>query len=673
MFGDYSNGGGLGGLGGLATNPLFMAGLSILANSSPQINRIPNPMQDVPSTFMNASQLGMRQQELARQRQEEAAQRNALAGELIDSGVPEDRARRMAWSRDAIGLYTAERTRSRQLAAMAARQQSPYDKDEDEDEPTPSPAPPVAAPPQQPPQPQAQAPQVRQQATQPQYAAQPAPQEQPDPEQEAARNEVSQKFDSFARSSLGKTVAEVANSYGNQTQAARFLSAAKSVGLSPESQIDAPTMSAPSKAIPLARAAGLGETLSDSDWQQAYRGAYQTSLARQDAAKQQAQQQPQMQNAGPYYTGGPKPQMQQAPYVQRPGEPRPQAQPIPYQGQPEPQMQFLPYAGRRGGAQVPATQTAPEQAPQQASEPSPLANPNIWAQAVGQQPAQTAPAQPAQAPQPSPAPAAPAQEEQQPQPAPNKTRQALVTRAQNRVKDLKKQLRFEETQLDNPDATSGMKEGSKLRIRDLHKQMEDARKTVEEAKQNLDVPDKYDAKTYRELKTKLGMQKEETQPDREQTANIVTQDIDKSVKLIKGNTHATGVTGKAWSYFKSTSDAAELDRKFGMIRANLSLDKLQQMRNASPTGSSGLGSVTEGEHKLLQEQAGALNIGAKPEELRENLARIRWMQQDIIHNGKISAALKAGKDANTAIPDFRVDEKGDLYAYANGKKYRVKE
>jgi hypothetical protein len=94
------------------------------------------------------------------------------------------------------------------------------------------------------------------------------------------------QFDHFALNAVRNTVADVANNLAqsNKTVAARFVMAAKRVGLTPESKVPWQILSDPVAAAPLARAAGIGTDLSDDQWQQAHAIALQASRARQAAA-----------------------------------------------------------------------------------------------------------------------------------------------------------------------------------------------------------------------------------------------------------------------------------------------------------------------------------------------------------------------------------------------------
>jgi hypothetical protein len=63
--------------------------------------------------------------------------------------------------------------------------------------------------------------------------------------------------------------------------AAQFVTAAKGVGLAPESQLTRQVLSNPATARPLGKAAGIGVALSDEEWRQAHAIAFQASKARQ--------------------------------------------------------------------------------------------------------------------------------------------------------------------------------------------------------------------------------------------------------------------------------------------------------------------------------------------------------------------------------------------------------
>jgi hypothetical protein len=109
-----------------------------------------------------------------------------------------------------------------------------------------------------------------------------------------------------------------------------------------------------------------------------------------------------------------------------------------------------------------------------------------------------------------------------------------------------------------------------------------------------------------------------------QSASDVLTALDRAEQLATnkgGMLPTTGILGGAVSqvYQPSKDLAATLDT----IKANVSLDKLTAMRQSSTTGASGLGAVTESEHKLLQASIAALDQSQSPEQFMANLRRVR--------------------------------------------------
>lgn len=79
----------------------------------------------------------------------------------------------------------------------------------------------------------------------------------------------------------------------------------------------------------------------------------------------------------------------------------------------------------------------------------------------------------------------------------------------------------------------------------------------------------------------------------------------------------TGFLGSMASKIPGTP-AYDLGAKLDTIRANIGFDKLQEMRENSPTGGA-LGQVSEFENRLLQAVWGNLTQSQSPEQFRENL------------------------------------------------------
>lgn len=116
------------------------------------------------------------------------------------------------------------------------------------------------------------------------------------------------------------------------------------------------------------------------------------------------------------------------------------------------------------------------------------------------------------------------------------------------------------------------------------------------------------------------------------SGNIVTEDIDRALAKIGAKPGiTTGFVGNLLTNLpgSAASDTAEL---IGTIKANSSMDKLNQMRQQSPTGGA-LGSVTEGEEKLLADTLGSLDQVQSSPQLIYNLRRVKNIYLDIV-NGK---------------------------------------
>lgn len=101
-------------------------------------------------------------------------------------------------------------------------------------------------------------------------------------------------------------------------------------------------------------------------------------------------------------------------------------------------------------------------------------------------------------------------------------------------------------------------------------------------------------------------------------AGKVLGDVAQADKLLSGPT--TGLIGKLSSVVPDTT-AYDLNLLLTTIKANLGFDRLQQMRDASPTGGA-LGQVAVKELDALQSSIASLDIGQKKDTLKENLMKI---------------------------------------------------
>lgn len=123
----------------------------------------------------------------------------------------------------------------------------------------------------------------------------------------------------------------------------------------------------------------------------------------------------------------------------------------------------------------------------------------------------------------------------------------------------------------------------------------------------------------------------------EQQSGIVANAIDKAQAL------ADSPTATGWGSYLSAvpnSDAGKLNNYLNTIRANVGFDKLQQMRDNSPTGGA-LGPVSDFENKLLQAVNGAMDT-KQPDQLKENLAIIKNLYPQVIAEKKRAFAQDYG-------------------------------
>lgn len=110
--------------------------------------------------------------------------------------------------------------------------------------------------------------------------------------------------------------------------------------------------------------------------------------------------------------------------------------------------------------------------------------------------------------------------------------------------------------------------------------------------------------------------------------NVVVEDIDRALAVLDTDpTWSTGILGQAMGNFKGSS-SDRLNNLLDTVRANSAFDRLQAMRDASPTGGA-LGAVSERELGLLQSAIGSLETG-NAEDLAYNLKRLQTIYSEII-------------------------------------------
>jgi hypothetical protein len=124
--------------------------------------------------------------------------------------------------------------------------------------------------------------------------------------------------------------------------------------------------------------------------------------------------------------------------------------------------------------------------------------------------------------------------------------------------------------------------------------------------------------------------KEVRAANQQRTSDVVTQDIDRALKILKDSpTFTAGIGGSLLSGVPGTG-ARDFKALVDTVRANVGFDKLQAMREASPTGGA-LGQVAVQEIAYLQATIANLEQSQSPEQLEDNLRRVKNAYLDIIH------------------------------------------
>lgn len=114
------------------------------------------------------------------------------------------------------------------------------------------------------------------------------------------------------------------------------------------------------------------------------------------------------------------------------------------------------------------------------------------------------------------------------------------------------------------------------------------------------------------------------------SGDVVIEDIDRVIaKMDDGGLPVAGMGGGLLSNVPGT-DAHDASKLLQTIRANVGFDRLQQMRDSSPTGGA-LGAINQSEMTLLNSALGSLEQSQSPEQFRQNLERLRGIYEQIVH------------------------------------------
>ena len=167
--------------------------------------------------------------------------------------------------------------------------------------------------------------------------------------------------------------------------------------------------------------------------------------------------------------------------------------------------------------------------------------------------------------------------------------------------------------------------------------------------------------------------KEESKKESEKlSANIVFEDIGRAIDMVEKDGLLVGnVTGFGAGKLSEIGGTAAADFKqlTATIRGNIGFDRLQRMRDESPTGGA-LGQVSNQEMATLQAVMGSLEQSQSKEQLLHNLRRLEKVYGGIIEKlGAYPNAQDFGFRANKPAVEMQVPE--DLSALSDDEFWKL--
>ena len=169
----------------------------------------------------------------------------------------------------------------------------------------------------------------------------------------------------------------------------------------------------------------------------------------------------------------------------------------------------------------------------------------------------------------------------------------------------------------------------------------------EARKAEMDRQNKLDVQRLKNEKATAGKGKGKGDASASLSAIVVNDAIERALPMIDG--FSAGGIGSILSDMPIVdqmfgTDARTLKGHINTIKANAGFDKLQAMRDASPTGGA-LGQVSEREIDFLQATFGDLSQIQDPEVLKEKLVMFRFIYNSMIHGmGNHSYQPPAGSE-----------------------------
>lgn len=94
-----------------------------------------------------------------------------------------------------------------------------------------------------------------------------------------------------------------------------------------------------------------------------------------------------------------------------------------------------------------------------------------------------------------------------------------------------------------------------------------------------------------------------------------------------------GALGRMVAEKIPATDQAEIKQVIDRVKATLTLENLQAMRNSNPTGAA-LGTISDKDTSLLADSATALSNAQSPEAFQKELIRLKNLQHDIIYGSE---------------------------------------
>ncbi len=135
-------------------------------------------------------------------------------------------------------------------------------------------------------------------------------------------------------------------------------------------------------------------------------------------------------------------------------------------------------------------------------------------------------------------------------------------------------------------------------------------------------------KTRQTRKEDIALEKEEKAAkealeQEKATKNIAETKVREALKTLEKSVFASGLGASAALMAPGKSTPADvLASAYSTLKSNISLDKMMQLKNASPTGSTGFGALSEKELKVLTDQIAELDPELPYEVQKQNLANI---------------------------------------------------